>query len=324
MTTSREIHLIARPPDDLPVPGEVAMVEVPVPAPEPGQAVVRNMYMAIDPGLLQRMRDLSALHVPHFPLGGPMWGHAIGEVVESAAPELQVGDVVLHHMAWREYAVGDVKEFTVLDTTRYPSISHHLSSAIVAYCGVHRIGIDRGDTVVVSSAAGAVGSVVGQLARLRGAARVVGSVGSAEKVRFVTEKLGYDEAFDYHDGWPADLGGVDVYYDNVGGWQLDSAFNAMRPHGRILLCGSSEEHRTGRPHPHRGMQMVIGKRLNLIGFTTNDHLDLLPEFEREFPPLVRDGAVVLHETFVDGLDQLIPAIKSLLDGAYLGKVLLRF
>ncbi|WP_422771033.1 zinc-binding dehydrogenase [Plantactinospora sp. WMMC1484] len=324
MTISREIHLIARPPDDLPVPGEVAMVEVPVPAPGPGQAVVRNMYMAIDPGLLQRMRDLSDLHVPHFQLGEPMWGHAIGEVVESAGPDLRVGDVVLHHMAWREYAVADAKEFTVLDTSRYPSISHHLSSAIVSYCGLRRIGIEKGDTVVVSSAAGAVGSVVGQLARIYGASRVVGSVGSAEKVRFVTEKLGFDEAFDYHDGWPEELGGVDVYYDNVGGWQLDSAVNAMRPHGRILLCGSSEEHSTGRPHGHRTMQMVIGKRLNLIGFTTNDHLDLLPEFEREFPPLVRDGRVVLHETFVDGLDELIPAIKSLLDGAYLGKVLLRF
>lgn len=300
------------------------MVEVTVPAPETGQVVVRNLYQAIDPGLLQRMRDLSDIDVPFFELGGPMWGHAIGEVVDSAAPDLHVGDVVLHHMAWREYAVADAEKFTRLDTTQYPLISNHLSSAVVAYFGVQRIGIEPGDTVVVSSAAGAVGSVVGQLAKLYGASRVIGSVGSADKVEFAIKTLGYHEAFDYHKGWPEDLRDVDVYYDNVGGWQLDAAINAMRPHGRILLCGSSQEHSTGKPHGHHTMQMVIGKRLSLIGFTTADHLDRLPEFEREFPPLVRGGEVVLHETFVDGLDQLIPAIQALLNGAYLGKVLLRF
>lgn len=324
MTTSREIHLISRPPDNRPVPGEVAMIEVPVPAPGPGQVVVRNLYMAIDPGLLQRMRDLSDFDVPHFELGAPMWGHAIGEVTDSAAPGMPAGELVFHHLAWREYAVADADQFTVLDRDQYPSVSHHLSSAVVAFFGLRRIGISPGDTVVVSSAVGAVGSVAGQLARRYGATRVIGSVGSPDKVDLAVKTLGYDQAFDYHDGWPDDVTDVDVYYDNVGGWQLDAAVNAMRPHGRILLCGSSSEHQAGHSYGHHIMQMVVGKRLSLIGFTTNDHMDELPEFEREFPPMVRNHEVVLPETFVDGLENLIPAIRSLLDGAYSGKVLLRF
>jgi NADPH-dependent curcumin reductase CurA len=322
MTTSHQMRLISYPPGTQPIPGEVVLEEVPVPDPGPGQVLVRNLYMAIDPGLLLRMRPLKGL-VPDFPAGEVMWGHAIGEVVSSAAPDLHPGDVVLHRLAWREYAVGDAAKFEVVDAGLYPSPSCHLSSAVVAWVGLSRIRLDPGDTVAVSSAAGAVGNIVGQLARVRGAGRVIGSVGSPEKAKFVVKTLGFDEAFDYHDGWP-DLGGVDLYYDNVGGRQLEAAIDAMNPHGRILLCGGTEQQHSGQSYGIRNMQMAIAKRLTLQGFTTDDHPDVIAEFNREFPPLVAAGKVVLHETIIDGLENIIPAMQAQMEGAYLGKVLLRF
>jgi NADPH-dependent curcumin reductase CurA len=319
---SRQMRLITHPPGALPIPGEVALDEVRVPDPGPGQVLVRNLYMAIDPGLLLRMRCLDGL-VPDFPLGEVMWGHALGEVVVSAAPDLRPGDLVLHRLAWREYAVADAAKFDVVDADLYPSRSHHLSSAVVAWVGLSRVPLDPGETVVVSSAAGAVGSVVGQLAKVRGAGRTIGSVGSQEKAKLVVRDLGFDDAFDYHDGWP-DLGGVDVYYDNVGGRQLDAAIEAMNPHGRIVLCGGTEQQSAGQPYGIRNMQLAIAKRLTLQGFTTDDHPDVIAEFTRRFPPLVAGGEVVLPETMIDGLENIIQAMRAQLAGAYFGKVLLRF
>ncbi|MFE9251048.1 zinc-binding dehydrogenase [Streptomyces sp. NPDC007088] len=323
MTTSREIRLIARPPGTLPVPGELLMTEVEVRAPRPGEAVVRNLYMAIDPGLLMRMQDVEPPEVPDYELGQVPWGHALGEVVESASPALRPGDVVLHSLAWREYAVAEAAEFRVVDRDLYPSLTHHLSSAVVAYVGLRQIDVRPGDTVVVSSAAGAVGGMAGQLARVRGAGRVIGSVGSAEKAEFVVKELGFDAAFDYHEGWP-DLGGVDVYYDNVGGRQLEAAVSAMNVHGRIVLCGWTEQLRTGSRHSVQNMDLVVERRLTLRGFTTDDHRDLFPLFEEEFPALVASGRVVVRETIIEGLGQLVPAARAQLEGAYRGKVLLRF
>jgi hypothetical protein len=324
MTISREIHLIGRPPSTLPVPGEVALVEVEVPAPKPGQVVVRNLYMAIDPGLLQRMQDVAPPGVPDYDLGGPPWGHAIGEVVESASPELKVGDLVFHNWAWREYAVDDASMFQWLDRDAYPSITHHLSSAVVAYIGCQLVGIKPGDTFAVSSGAGAVGNIAGQLALVRGASRVIASVGSQEKVEFVKQTFGFHEAFDYHQGWP-ELGGVDVYYDNVGGWQLDAALDAMNVHGRIIICGATDELCAGETYKTRNSERILEKRLTIRGFTTLDHLDIFPAFEEEFPKLVASGQVVLHETIVDGgVEQIIPTVQAQLKGAYFGKVLLRF
>lgn len=322
MTMSQQVRLLSHPPGTKPTPGKVAVETVPVPDPGPGQVLLRNLYMAIDPGLLLRMRNLDGL-VPDFPLGEVMWGHALGEVVASNAPGVSAGDVALHRLAWREYAVADVADIEVVDAGLYPSLSYHLSSGVVAWVGLSRIRLDPGDTVVVSSAAGAVGTIVGQLAKVRGAGRVIGSVGSAEKAKFVVDDLGYDEAFDYHDGWP-ELGGIDFYYDNVGGRQLEEAIDAMNPHGRILLCGGTDQQNKGEPHAIRNMQMVIAKRLRLQGFTTDDHPDVIAEFNKEFPPLVANGDVVVPETIVDGLENIMPALQAQLEGAYRGNVLLRF
>ncbi|KUL41522.1 MDR family NADP-dependent oxidoreductase [Actinoplanes awajinensis] len=326
MTVSREIHLIARPPGRLPVPGTLAVVEVELPdVPEPGEVVVRNTYQAVDPGLLQRMQDIDGPGEPDFALGGPPWGHALGEVVASASPDLNPGDTVLHNLAWREYAVAPADKFRAVPLDRFPSVTHHLSSAVVAWVGLSLVEIHPGDTVLVSSGVGAVGSVAGQLARVRGAGYVIASTGSPAKAKLATEQLGYDRAFDYHDGWPDDLPGVDVYYDNAGGRQLESAITVMNTHGRIVKCGGTDQIRTGEPYGIRNIEQFVHRRLSMHGMATMDHEDLFAEFDREFPPLVADGRVVLPETIVEGgLDRLVPAAEALLTGAYSGKVLLKF
>ncbi|MFD0201043.1 MULTISPECIES: MDR family NADP-dependent oxidoreductase [Saccharothrix] len=330
MRVGREMRLISRPAQRIPAPGDVELVEVPVPDPGPRQVLVRNLYMSIDPGGLLRMSDLSKLDIPHFEVGEAMWSDAIGEVVESDHPDLRAGDIVWHRLGWRDYAVADGAEFRKVDPDAYPSLSHHLCFGIVAYIGIAVAGVKPGDTVLVASAAGGVGSIAGQIARLRGATTVVGSVGSPEKVEYVTGTLRYDAAFDYHDGMYDQLVALglndrlDVYFDSVGGGLLEAAIDVMRPRGRIVMCGQTEQVRSGVPTGPRNMLKVVGKRIGIQAFYTFDHPDLLPKFEAEFTEWVRGGEVVVAETVVDGLENGIDAAVGQLQGRYTGKVILRF
>lgn len=330
MRTGREMRLVSRPAQRIPDPGDVTLVEVAVPDPEPGQVVVRNLLMSIDPGGLLRMSDLSRFDIPYFETGAPMWSDALGEVVESACPDLAPGDIVWHRFGWRDYAVADAAEFRRVDPDAYPSLSHHLCFGVVAYIGIEVAQVRPGDTVLVASAAGGVGSIAGQIARLRGASRVIGSVGSPEKVRYVTEVLGYDAAFDYHDGCYDELvrlgadDALDVYFDSVGGALLEAAIDVMRPRGRIVMCGQTEQVRSGVPTGPRNLLKLVGKRLGIQAFYTFDHPDLVPKFDEEFTQWVRDGRVVVAETIVDGLENGIDAAVGQLQGRYVGKVILRF
>ncbi|MGW3959580.1 zinc-binding dehydrogenase [Amycolatopsis sp. NPDC005003] len=330
MRTGREMRLVSRPAQRIPAPDDVALVEVPVPAPGAGQVVVRNLFMSIDPGGLLRMSDLSQFDIPFFETGAAMWSDAVGEVVESRDPDLAPGDVVWHRFGWRDYAVEDGSQFRRIDPDAYPSLSHHLSFALVAYIGIEVAGVRPGDTVLVASAAGGVGSIAGQIARLRGAGRVIGSVGSPEKVRYVTETLGYDAAFDYHDGCLPELlrlgldDRLDLYFDSVGGSLLEAAIDVMRPRGRIVMCGQTAQVRSGVPTGPRNMLKLVGKRLGIQAFYTFDHPDLLPKFEEEFSGWVRDGRLVVAETVVDGLENGIAAAVGQLRGEFVGKVILRF
>ncbi|MCX0241720.1 NADP-dependent oxidoreductase [Streptomyces drozdowiczii] len=325
MRTGRLVRLVSRPAQRVPDPGDVELVEVDVRDPAHGEVLVRNLYMSIDPGALLRMSDLSALDIPHFETGEPLWSDAVGEVVESRYEGLAAGDLVWHRYGWRDYAVGDGRQFRRLDPHAYPSLSHHLSFGVVAYIGVELARIRPGDTVLVSSAAGGVGSIAGQIARLRGAGRVIGSVGSPEKVRFAVETLGYDAAFDYHDGIAPQIGGeLDVYFDSVGGEHLEAAIDALRPRGRIVMCGQTEQVRSGVPTGPRNMLTVVGKRLSIQGFYTFDHPELMPKFEEEFTHWVRTGRIVVPETVVDGLENGVDAAVGQLTGRFTGKVVLRF
>ena len=329
MRVGREVHLVSRPTQPTPDPGDVEMVELLVPDPEPGQVLVRNRFMSIDPGGLLRMNDLHEFDIPYFETGCAMWSDAVGEVVESAYPDLVPGDVVWHRFGWRDYVVENGDQFRRIDPHAYPSLSHHLSFAVVAYIGIEVARVRPGDTVFVSSAAGGVGSIAGQIARLRGASRVIGSVGSPAKVAYVTEVLGYDAAFDYHDGIHDQLARLglhnqlDVYFDSVGGTQLEAAIDVMRARGRIVTCGQTSQIRSGTPTGPRNMLKLIGKRLSIQAFYSFDHPDLMPKFEDEFTHWVRDGRVVMAETVVDGLENGLATAVGQLRGTYVGKVILR-
>lgn len=329
MRRGREVWLVSRPAQRVPAPGDVELVEVAVPDPGPGQVLVRNLYMSIDPGGLLRMGDLTELAIPHFRPGEAMWSDALGTVVESAHPDLRPGDVVWHRFGWRDYAVADGALFRRVDAGAYPSLTHHLSFGVVAYIGVELARVGPGDVVFVSSAAGGVGSIAGQIAKLRGAEMVIGSVGSPEKARYATRTLGYDAAFDYHDGvldQLVELGvrdRVDVYFDNVGGGHLEAAIDVMRPRGRIVLSGQTEQVRSGVPTGPRNMLKLVGKRLGMQAFYTFDHPDLIARFDEEFAEWVRTGRVVVGETVVDGLENGVAAAVDQLRGRYTGKVILR-
>ena len=262
MRSSREIHLVARPRGE-PRHGDFAVVEVAVPDPGPGQVLVHNRFISVDPYMRGRMRD-SKSYAPPFALGAVMTGMSVGEVVASQSPDLDVGDIVLHDLGWRDYALDAAAAFR-----RVPPNDAPLSAwlgvlgmvGLTAWVGMLEIAaLKPGDIVFVSGAAGAVGSLAGQIAKLRGAARVVGSVGSAAKVRYVCDDLGFDAAFNYHEGSPAQLlaaaapDGIDVYYDNVGGEHLEAALGALRCTGARRCAGRS---RSTTPKSRRSGRAIL-------------------------------------------------------------------
>jgi NADPH-dependent curcumin reductase CurA len=271
-------------------------------------------------------------YVPPFQLGAPLDGGAVGEVVSSSDPSLSPGDLVLHGLGWRDYAAGTAKAFRKVEPTHNPS--HHLGvlgmPGLTAYAGLFAVaGLQEGETVFVSGAAGAVGSLVGQFAKLRGAT-VVGSAGSAEKVSWLTDELGFDAAFSYRDAPVAEQlravtpDGIDVYFDNVGGDHLEAAIGSLKVHGRAAICGMISLYNNTEPAPApRNLAMVVGKRLRLQGFLVSDHNDLLPEFRREVGGWLADGKLVVRETVVEGLENAPEAFLGLLRGDNTGKMVVR-
>jgi NADPH-dependent curcumin reductase CurA len=330
VTRGREIRLAARPTGE-PTPDCFALAEVDVPAPAEGEVVVRNLFMSVDPYMRGRMNDVKS-YVPPFQLGAALEGGAVGEVVASADPDLAVGDTVLHNLGWRDYAVVPKGGARRVDPKAAPSLSAYLGvlgmPGLTAYVGLLDIAtMQPGETVFVSGAAGAVGSIAGQIAKARGAARVVGSAGSAAKVERVRE-LGFDAAFDYHDGpvrhrlKDAAPDGIDVYFDNVGGEHLEAAIAAMRTYGRIALCGAISQYNqpTGGP---ANLGLAIPKRLTLRGYIITDHNRRMKEFAPEMAGWLRDGRVRYDETVVDGLENAPSAFIGMLAGRNTGKMIVR-
>ncbi|WFF00549.1 NADP-dependent oxidoreductase [Micromonospora sp. WMMD964] len=331
MTSNREIHLASR-PEGWPTDDNFRLVETDVPTPGPGQIVVRNQYLSVDPYMRGRMNDVKSYVAP-FALDAPLDGAAIGEVVASAAADIAVGATVLHGLGWREYALLDATAARPVDPSIAP-VSAYLSvlgmTGLTAYAGLLEVAAMKpGETVFVSAAAGAVGSLVGQIAKLKGAGRVVGSAGSAAKVERL-RALGFDAAFDYHDGPVRDSlrtaapDGVDVYFDNVGGDHLEAAISAMNLHGRVAICGMIAQYNdTEPPAAPRNLALVIGKRLTLRGFLVNDHNAVRPAFVRDVAGWLRDGTLSYDETIVDGIENAPAAFLGLLRGENLGKMLVR-
>ena len=330
MTTSREVHLVSR-PTGWPTPENFSTVDTELGEPGPGEVLVRNTYISVDPYMRGRMNDVKS-YVPPFQLGAPMDGGAVGEVVASGDESYAPGDTVLHQAGWRTHALIPAGAARTIDTSAVPA-STYLGAlgmpGMTAYVGLTRIAeMKEGDTVFISGAAGAVGSVAGQIARQLGAARVIGSAGSAEKCAWLTDELGFDVALNYKDApfgrQLREHGPVDVYFDNVGGDHLEAAILAMADHGRIAACGMIADYNADSPTAGpRNMMMFISKRLTLRGFIVTDHADAAGEFYRRAGTWVADGSLTWRETVVDGIDNAVDAFLGLHRGDNTGKMLVK-
>ncbi|MCO6010706.1 NADP-dependent oxidoreductase [Actinoallomurus purpureus] len=330
---TREVHLVSR-PHGWPEPTDFALVETELPPPGDGEALVRNLFMSVDPYMRGRMNDVKS-YTPPFALNEVMTGGAIGEVVESNSPDLRPGDVVLHQLGWREHAVAPADQFHKVTPVDGVSPSAFLGvlgmPGLTAYAGLLDIaGMKEGDTVFVSGAAGAVGSLVGQIARLRGAARVIGSAGSDEKVAYLTDRLGFDAAFNYKSGLVRKLlaeaapDGIDVYFDNVGGDHLEAAIEAFNNHGRAAICGAISMYNATEPQPApRNLPLMIGKRLTLRGFIVIDHYHQFGDFVREVGGWLAEGQMEFEETVFEGVDHAVDAFLAMLRGQNTGKMIVR-
>ncbi|WP_103337266.1 NADP-dependent oxidoreductase [Amycolatopsis sp. CA-126428] len=332
MSTATEIRLASR-PEGVPTNDNFEIVDTEVPTPGDGQILVRNLIMSVDPAMRGRMKDVKS-YAPPFQVGEVMSGGAVGEVVESHVDDVKPGDHVLHQAGWRTHAVLDAGRYVKVDGAAAP-LSTYLGvlgmPGLTAYAGLlESAEFKPGDTVFVSGAAGAVGSLVGQLAKLKGAKRVIGSAGSEEKVRHLIDDLGFDAAFNYKDGPVAEQlhkaapEGIDVYFDNVGGEHLEAAIDAITVHGRIAICGMISTYNATEPTPApRNLAQVIAKRLTIRGLLVIDHWHLQQQFVTEVAPLVNSGEIKYSETFVDGIRNAPEAFLGLLSGANTGKMLVR-
>jgi NADPH-dependent curcumin reductase CurA len=302
---------------------EIAAVEV---EPEDGRLLVRNLFMSVDPYMRGRMNEAKSYAAP-YELGRVMYGGAVGEVVGE-------GSLVVHQAGWREVALVDPAKAQPGAVPEGVSPSALLGAlgmpGMTAWTGLTEIApVAAGETVFISAAAGAVGSVAGQLAKARGC-RVIGSAGAPEKVAYVRDELGFDAAFSYHDDVPAALreaapDGVDVYFDNVGGPQLEAAIGALNQGGRIALCGAVSQYNATEPAPGpRNLGLLVGKRGRMRGFIVADHYKRWGEFRDEVGDLLASGRLKMPETIVEGGIEAAPrAFVEMLRGEHLGKVVVR-
>jgi NADPH-dependent curcumin reductase CurA len=329
--TTREIRLASRPQGE-PTAASFEIAETAIPEPGPGEMLIRNSYLSVDPYMRGRMRDVKS-YIPPYEVGKPMDGGAVGQVIASNGAPFEEGAWVQHLGGWREHAISDGALAYPVDPAIAP-ISTALGvlgmPGLTAYAGLTEVApVQEGETVFVSAAAGAVGSAAGQIARLRGC-RVIGSAGSREKVEWLTGELGFDTAFDYKEVDVREAlrthcpKGIDVYFDNVGGDHLEAALTRMRVHGRIALCGAISQYNEERPPPGPANFMaILPRRLTIRGFIVFDHGDLMKPFLAEVGAWVGSGELRYRETVVEGIERMPEAFIGLLGGENVGKMLVR-
>jgi NADPH-dependent curcumin reductase CurA len=289
--------------------------------------------MSLDPATRGRMDPGEKQYTTNFEIGGPLDGSAIGIVEESASELLPVGSTVRHRMGWREYAVVEDTSATICDLGKAPTISWLSSmgqTGFTAYAGLVPVGrLAPGETVFVTGAGGAVGSMVGQFARLMGAGRVIGSAGGSEKCAWLKEDCGFDEVINYRDqDFDAELPkvapeGIDLFFDNVGGWQFAAALHNMKIHGRISMCGAVSNFGTQEQPSTAVLIEAVLRRLTISGFIVRDFEDLRPEFEAKVSAWLTSGQLVDRATIVDGIAGAGAGLEGLLSGTNVGKALVR-
>jgi len=327
--TNRQILLVSRPTGAASV-DNFRLVETPLAALADGEVRVRNHYLSLDPYMRGRMSDARS-YAPPQPLNEVMIGGTVGEVVESRDPAFAVGDFVVGALGWQEFGTSNGDGLRKVDPARVP-LSAYLGAVgmpgVTAWYGLNRILAPKaGQTIVVSAASGAVGGVVGQLAKLAGA-RAVGIAGGEEKCRYVTQTLGFDACIDYKAGnllrdlAAATPNGVDGYFENVGGDLLDATLEQMNDFGRIALCGMIAGY-DGQPVPLGQPSLILRRRLLVQGFIVTEHLDLWPQALRELGDLVAQRKLLYRETIAQGLENAPEAFLGLLKGRNFGKQLVK-
>ncbi len=331
MTTSREIRLKSR-PVGMPAAEHFELATVELPAPAAGEVQVRNHWMSVDPYMRGRMYDRPS-YVPPFELGKALQGGAVGEVIASNDPSLKVGDTVMSMFGWREAFNAPAGSVQKIDTNGLP-LQAFLGVAgmpgLTAYAGLLRVAaLKEGDVVFVSAAAGAVGSVVCQIAKIKGHT-VIGSAGGPEKAAFLKE-IGVDHVIDYK-ATPdlkkalkeAAPRGIDVYFDNVGGDHLEAALDAARPFARFAECGMiSQYNETGEPKGPSNIMFVVGKSLRMEGFIVSNHYDLQGAFLKDMAEWIGSGKLKWKETVEHGVENAPEAFVKLFKGENMGKMLVK-
>jgi NADPH-dependent curcumin reductase CurA len=331
MTTSREIRLVSR-PKGMPAPENFELATVDVPEPGPGEVRVRNLWMTVDPYMRGRMNDVKS-YVPPFQLGQALQGGALGRVEASNDPSLKEGDLVMSMLGWREAFTAPAAQLEKLEPGDLPPQAF-LGAAgmpgLTAYVGLLRIAaLKEGDVVFVSGAAGAVGSMVCQIAKAKGH-KVIGSAGGPEKVAYLKE-IGVDHAIDYKAepnlvaavmaGAPE---GIDVYFENVGGAHLEAAMTAARLKARFAICGLiSQYNDTVAPSGPKNLALLIGKNIRMEGFIVSYHADMKPDFVRDLSQWVAEGKVTWRETVMEGIEKAPDAFLGLFTGENVGKMLVK-
>ena len=332
---SREIQLISR-PVGMPTEANFKMVEVNIPAPGDGDVLVRNIFLSVDPYMRGRMME-GASYVANFNLDETMTGGAIGQVIASNAPGIDVGDYVNSMYGWREYYVCPAAEVQKVDPEVGP-IQAYLGTlgmpGLTAYAGLLRVGeFKDGETVFVSAASGAVGATVCQIAKARGGT-VIGSAGSQDKCDWLRSVAKVDHVINYreHDSSSsltkalaaAAPGGIDVYFENVGGMHLEAALNCMNTFGRIAACGMISQYNNSEPAPGpNNLILAVGRSLKIQGFIVSNHFDMLPDFLRDMSGWIKADKMHWEETVYEGIDNTVDAFLGLFKGSNKGKMLVK-
>ena len=317
-------------PEGIPKQSDFEVVTSDVGTPQENEIQVQNVCMSVDPYMRGRMVDRKS-YVPPFQIGEVLTGGAIGKVVDSNHSDFNIGDYVSSHYGWREAFTAPADGIEKLGNLK-ASPSTYLGAigmpGMTAYVGLLEVGsLKEEETVFVSGAAGAVGSIVGQIAKIKNC-KVIGSAGSAEKVSLLSDELGFDYAFNYHDGpilghlRDAAPEGLDIYFDNVGAEHLQSALMHMRPFGRIPLCGAIAQYNDTEPRPGpNNLAMAIGLGLTLKGFIVSHYDHLRQQFREDMETWVNDGKVKSKETIYSGIETAGDAFIGLFTGANTGKMI---
>jgi NADPH-dependent curcumin reductase len=328
--TNKQVLLAAR-PDGWVKESDFRVVETPAPAPAEGQVLLKNLYLSVDPYMRGAMNEKRAYGTP-LKIGDVMVGETVSEVVESRNSKFKAGDTVTTYAGWQQYALSDGKNLRQVDFKLAP-LSAYLGAVgmpgVTAWYGLLKIGQPKaGETVVVSAASGAVGSVVGQIAKIK-ECRAVGIAGGPQKCDYVMQELGFDVCIDHRSGdWFEALAaatpkGIDVYFENVGGPILDAVLARCNPFARVPLCGMIAEYNAKERYGVKNLIAAVGSRIKLEGFIISDHFEVWPEALGQLAQWVKEGKIKYRETVTEGVESAPAAFIGLFKGENFGKQIVK-